>query len=885
MAMASGAVPPTGVFVTASSSPEWYQHLERNGSCLKLYSLLLERNELIHELGPKGRTVLHKGVEHGYVELVKFILVNMFDDEGTCTCKEHGPDVPRLTREQLLRQTCEDGITAVHIAVVSGSPKMVLLLKWAIDKTELELKQKTLLRKGEVSRRENYKSIRTRSTSEIKGCEGGAENRVLGKDGVSKEQCSSTPTSTTLNVEKSQSESVKGLGSDLPVPDVKDDSIDGIYEEDMVRKVQAFYQPIDRLREVQEENDMIRKVYECIEEILQNPQSFGINPRDQKLFDELKDVCKNNVDFEFVPKLAHIFVHFVVNTQGEYIVQDIFHAIVRAFNECDVREKRETGSMVVTLFKILDPRGRTILHAALDNEYEPTFITNLFGWIVEEYFKMFPEVVRQCVNAKDGAGRTILHPICIRPCNHVIMLSWSKEGEGVARSWGRLFNWEEPISPPFSMELGKLKQWLYPDWDGDWEVHPIYLAVLFNKERLFDMLLKNCNYPMSLSFDGNPEDKLHLLGPLQIAAFLGRTRILEIILQDKTKINDIVDQGLGDNDVFHQERDDFYLPAIHCAALSAQVEAIQSILKFPMYDPIIQHKAVRNDGRHYGTREEYGEGSALHFLLQKTNFNHIVKKLEIVTLLHVRPNSSLYAPLKKEFSKLHFDEHVPKDFSANEISCINLLLQAGIDIWTPHCITNERPNPGPMANDQARRWWYDKVVTEVVTQKTSINNASNATSVIATLVATASFIGPLQPPLGWAGDGYVHTSFISVRVYLVCNILSFYFSIASILMAVLPAIPMPKESLYDELFRSQRCLKTAALLLLVSIICILISFTSASIAVVSSERHDKQLVGASTALGWVVCIAVLVIYIIRLLRMLFHRNDRFRRWFAKHMSF
>ncbi|KAG0582745.1 hypothetical protein KC19_3G082400 [Ceratodon purpureus] len=855
--MGRGDVPPTGVFETASSSADWYRHLERDGSCKKLYSLLVEKYELIHKLGPKGRTVLHKGVEHGYVKLVKFILVNMFDEEGTCTCKEHGPDVPRLTREQLLRQTCEDGITAVHIAVVSGSPKMVLLLEWAIDKTKLELKQKTVLRKGEIpSRRKNDNGIRTRSAREIKECEGGAGNGKLGEDVVSKEQTSSSFTSISLKEVERGSKCVNNLARDLPVPDVKDDSIDGMYEEGSEKK------------------NRIQKVYNFMEQFLGNPQSFGIDPTIQKPIDTLKDECEKNVEFEFVP-VAHVFVHIVVRSQYSEFSSEIFRAVVCACNECDVREGREKGSMVVTLFRILDPRGRTIFHTALDNVNGTCWMSTLLTWMLQD-LEMSSEVVWQCVNAYDGAGRTILYYSCIQD----IYVPSSIERVS------RLVDWEAKLFRP--LQLYKLEKWLYPDseleWIPDffrvpeiWHIHPIYLALLFNKVKLFKSIFKNSKYPTPMPFDQ------YSLGLLQIAAFLGRTSILEIILKEKTKINDVVDQGLGNarNDEMERLKMLDMMPAIHCAALSSQVEGLQSILNSPMYDPIIQHETLR----HYIDTEEYGEGSALHLLLQKTNFNNIVKKLQTFSLLHVLPNSSTYAPLKKEFSKLHFDEHEPKDFSANEISCINLLLQAGIDIWTPHYRTKERPNPGPMANDQARRWWYDKVVSEVVTQKTSINNASNATSVIATLVATASFIGPLQPPLGWAGDGYVHTSLISVRVYLVCNILSFYFSIASILMAVLPAIPMPKESLYDELFRSQRCLKTAALLLLVSIICILISFTSASIAVVSSERHDKQLVGASTALGWVVCSAVLVIYIIRLLRMLFHRNNRFRRWFAKNMIF
>jgi hypothetical protein len=312
-------------------------------------------------------------------------------------------------------------------------------------------------------------------------------------------------------------------------------------------------------------------------------------------------------------------------------------------------------------------------------------------------------------------------------------------------------------------------------------------------------------------------------------------------------------------------------PAVHCAALSGQVKAIQSILKYPIYDPMIQ----------------YGDcGTALHLLLQRESSKDYLEEFRMTSLFHVLPNSYWYKCIKNDFNKLQDDENKVRPFSANEMNCINLLLQGGIDIWTPHHKTKELPSPGPTADDEARKWWYEKVIKEVVTLKTSISDAANATSVVAALVATASFIGPLQPPLGLSGDGgYVDTSRSSIQVYLVFNSLSFFFSIGSILMAVLPAIPMPKESLYDELLRSQRCLKGAALMLLVSIICILVSFSSASMVVVSSRWHDKRLVVGCIVVGGSVCIVVLGIYIIRLLRMLFHKNTRFRRWFAKHMYF
>ena len=178
------------------------------------------------------------------------------------------------------------------------------------------------------------------------------------------------------------------------------------------------------------------------------------------------------------------------------------------------------------------------------------------------------------------------------------------------------------------------------------------------------------------------------------------------------------------------------------------------------------------------------------------------------------------------------------------------------------------------------------MVNEVVTLKTSVSYAANATSVVAALVATTSFIGPLQPPLGYGdSSGYVQMDQSLVRVYLLCNSLSFYFSIASILMGVLPAIPMPKESFYDELLRSQRCLKGAALMLLVSIICLLISFSSTSLVVVSNKWQERRLVVSCVICGGMVCVIVLVIYIICLLHMLFHSSNWFRRKFAEHMYF
>lgn len=829
-------VPATNPFVTASSSSEWYEHLKREGSCLRLLYLLAKKRELIHQLGPEGITVLHKGVEHGCVRLVKFILVDMFDDKGVCTCKLHGPDYSRLTRDQLLRKTNEYGSTAVNIAVVSGSPKMVLLLNWAIDKNRQELRK---LRKKEVSQTggdaQGNRRVRTKFTRR-KECEvEGEDLQRLFEVYVNQESIPSTSTGPCLpDAAEEILESVSVTESNLAVPDVKDHTIDKIYKTDS------------------EESINIPEVYNLVEEILFN-EDWG---NDQETVDLLIDRCQKHVSFEFVP-VPHVFLHFLLCTYWQWnsqLREKIVKRIVVACKESD-DDKGGRGSRVVALFNMLDPRGRTILHAAL----QPLHAALQLGWSVID--RIMDDTLpasrrRECWNARDGAGRTILHLACIYDISKYLI--------GRESAWEMLDMNVDKMFPLRPEELDALKIWCFPRYIGEFKTwwlqleRPMHLAVLFNSTNMLSKLL-----PFKTDFPYKELDRGW--GPLQVAAFFGRIEFLEHFLKRQTQYNSISDEGLGKVLILYMR------PAIHIAAQCGQVEAIRSILKYPIYDPMIQYKP-------YGT--------ALHLLLQRKSFKKDLENFHMTALFHVLPNNYRYKRIESDFNKLQDDNKKVRPFSANEINCINLLLQGGIDIWTPNHWTAELPTPGRTANDEAQKWWYEKVIKEVVTLKTSISGAANATSVVAALVATASFIGPLQPPLGLSGDGgYVDTSRSSVQVYLVFNSLSFFFSIGSILMAVLPAIPMPKESLYDELLRSQRCLKGAALMLLVSIMCILVSFSSANMAVVSSRWRDKGLVVVCIVVGGSVCIVVLGIYIIRLLRMLFHKNVRFRRWFAKHMYF
>lgn len=72
-----------------------------------------------------------------------------------------------------------------------------------------------------------------------------------------------------------------------------------------------------------------------------------------------------------------------------------------------------------------------------------------------------------------------------------------------------------------------------------------------------------------------------------------------------------------------------------------------------------------------------------------------------------------------------------------------------------------------------------------------------------------------------------------VRIYMVTNTLSFHMSVASIIFAMVPCLPMPQGGIYHEWQRSWKTIISAIHLLLLAVINVLISFGTASNMVMS----------------------------------------------------
>jgi hypothetical protein len=210
-------------------------------------------------------------------------------------------------------------------------------------------------------------------------------------------------------------------------------------------------------------------------------------------------------------------------------------------------------------------------------------------------------------------------------------------------------------------------------------------------------------------------------------------------------------------------------------------------------------------------------------------------------------------------------------------TCISILVQAGVDLWQKDNMGNF-PEPSRWASNATHLSWQKTVASETLEAKKSINEVGNAISVVAALVATVSYVGPLQPPLGYVDD-FVQTSNVSIRIFMVTNSILFYLlAIASIMFAVVPSLPMPQEGIYEEWQRTQQRIGIAISLLLMSVLGVLISFTTASNVVVSNEyswRHGG-LTFYPAVMGGLVCLIGIIWFFIRLLRLIFPQNVMIR---------
>ncbi|CAM6081604.1 unnamed protein product [Calypogeia fissa] len=210
--------------------------------------------------------------------------------------------------------------------------------------------------------------------------------------------------------------------------------------------------------------------------------------------------------------------------------------------------------------------------------------------------------------------------------------------------------------------------------------------------------------------------------------------------------------------------------------------------------------------------------------------------------------------------------------------CINLLLQAGCDVFK---VNKNKQVPYPQnslsSNGKFLSWWHDRQDREFGAAQNNLNFAANAISVTATLVATASYVGPLQPPMGYAGDpNQLQDQNVWVLLFIVCDTISFYLAIAAITYSLIPSLPMPQQSMSDELDRTRRMVTSAVSILLPAIIFVFLAFGASSFAVLSANITSSvggYLTIVTTVVGGLFCLRAFLLFFIRLVAFAYPANS------------
>ena len=298
------------------------------------------------------------------------------------------------------------------------------------------------------------------------------------------------------------------------------------------------------------------------------------------------------------------------------------------------------------------------------------------------------------------------------------------------------------------------------------------------------------------------------------------------------------------------------ISAIHLAAASGDPKILRLFITYHQFDPLVTchgatplHFAVAS---RRPTSLSPSKGESIYM------FDHYLNMKDFGGIIS-------YGKAKGQYAKY-------TSYKERE-ACINILVQAGVDVWEKDDGGNF-PEPGRLASSENYLSWQNMVERETLEAKKNLNEAGNAISVVAALVATASYVGPLQPPLGYVDD-FVQTSNLSIRIFMATNSVSFYLAIASIMFAVVPSLPMPQEGIYEEWQRTRKTIGIAISLLLMAVLGVLISFTATSNSVVSEEylwRHG----GLTFYLAGLVCLIGIMWFFTRLLRLIFPKSVMIR---------
>jgi hypothetical protein len=330
------------------------------------------------------------------------------------------------------------------------------------------------------------------------------------------------------------------------------------------------------------------------------------------------------------------------------------------------------------------------------------------------------------------------------------------------------------------------------------------------------------------------------------------------------------------------------MPAVHLAAASGNYEVLRLFLNNRHFNHMITiDDPPGSRGHKFRTTLHLAADETIPFYKKLgVDFDpcRIFKKDAIVVSLvdinnhhMIQSNSILHDDLDS------FKTITAKVYSGKQKS-MTMLLEYGLHMWRKE-ENGDLPEPRWEAPDGDNLWWHDRVRRQVVEATKNLNAAGNAISVVASLVVTASYVGPLQPPLGFeTPDSVVQVrSNMAVRVFVVSNSCSFFFAVLALMVSLMPSLPVTQEILFDEWRYSRRTLSTSLMALLISVLSIIVSFAAANCAGMPDYKSVLQSYAFyPSVIGGLMCSVVIVLCFIRVLRLIKPENKTIK---SIHRSF
>ncbi|KAG6551313.1 hypothetical protein Mapa_007099 [Marchantia paleacea] len=171
-------------------------------------------------------------------------------------------------------------------------------------------------------------------------------------------------------------------------------------------------------------------------------------------------------------------------------------------------------------------------------------------------------------------------------------------------------------------------------------------------------------------------------------------------------------------------------------------------------------------------------------------------------------------------------------------------------------------------------------------------DAGNTALVGAALIASVTFAGWLQPPLGYTEyNQFDKEQFAaveehaSVQLFWLFNSLSFFSAIATVVSGARAVLPAPQSQfIAKEVRHMRRWLVLTSFLLVLSIVCVLGAFTAAGYGTLPPISRYQTLMTVSTVIGGIMCVGVLSVYFLRLIDIFSRDSSRFWSIFARRSA-